>query len=329
MNHAIELIAPDISAYKKGNVGVNYVHTFDSGQPGPHVCVNAVMHGNEICGAIALDHLLQASLRPKHGVLTLCFVNVDAFLSFDAENPVLSRFIDEDMNRVWVEERLDGVEQTSELRRARLLRPIFDQVDYLLDIHSMSTLSEPIMLCNGLDSERELTRNMGYPRTVACGSGHIVGKRLIEYTPFNDASNARTALLIECGQHWNAAAAPVALDTALYFLQALDMLPDGFFDEHVTHANPPAQQMLDVTHGYTTKTAQFKFSEDYTGLEEFKDQGTLIAIDGTEEIRTPYANCVLVMPHAVAEADRRVLRFARHHNDQAQHAAGKISHRLD
>ena len=90
-----------------------------------------------------------------------CFVNVDAFLSFDAKNPVLSRFIDEDMNRVWVEERLDGAEQTSELRRARLLRPIFDQVDYLLDIHSMSTLSEPIMLCNGLDSERELTRNMG------------------------------------------------------------------------------------------------------------------------------------------------------------------------
>ena len=45
-------------------------------------------------------------------VLTLCFVNVDAFLSFDPKAPGESRFVDEDMNRVWVEERLDGDEQT-------------------------------------------------------------------------------------------------------------------------------------------------------------------------------------------------------------------------
>jgi hypothetical protein len=313
MNDPVELQAPDISAYKNSNTGVDYVHRFDSGKPGPHVCVNAVMHGNEICGAIALDQLFKAQLRPKHGVLTLCFVNVDAFLSFDPEDPVSSRFVDEDMNRVWVEDRLDGNEQTTELRRARLLRPIFDTVDFLLDIHSMSTLSEPIMLCNGLDSERELTTNMTYPRTVACGSGHIVGKRLIEYSPFNDPGNDKTALLIECGQHWASETAPVALDTALYFLRALDMLPEGFFDAHVMIATPPPQQMLDITEGYTTKTERFAFSETFVGLEEFAEQGTLIATDGDDEIRTPYPHCVLVMPHAVSEANRRVLRFARHH----------------
>jgi len=214
MSHPIELQAPDIAAYRHGNTGVDYVHRFDSGKPGPHVCVNAVMHGNEICGVIALDRFLKAQLRPERGVLTLCFVNVDAFLSFDPDDPGESRFIDEDMNRVWVEDRLDGDEQTAELRRARALRPIFDSVDYLLDIHSMSTLSEPILLCNGLASERELARNMCYPRTVACGSGHIVGKRLIEYTPFNDARNDKTALLIECGQHWTRDAGPAAIDTA-------------------------------------------------------------------------------------------------------------------
>jgi predicted deacylase len=312
MSHPIELQAPDIAAYRHGNAGVDYVHRFDSGKPGPHVCVNAVMHGNEICGVIALDCFLKAQLRPKRGVLTLCFVNVDAFASFAADDPGESRFIDEDMNRVWVEDRLDGDEQTAELRRARALRPIFDSVDYLLDIHSMSTLSEPILLCNGLASERELARNMSYPRTVACGSGHIVGKRLIEYTPFNDAGNDKTALLIECGQHWARDAAPAAIDSALYFLRALDMLPDGFFDAHVTTATPAAQQMLDVTHGYTTKTDRFAFAQPFVGLEEFADEGTLIATDGEEEIRTPYPRCVLVMPHAVSEKDRRVLRFARH-----------------
>ena len=86
MNYAIELQAPDISAYRSGNAGAEYVHQFDSGKPGPHVCVNALMHGNEICGAIALDHLLKAKLQPKRGTLTLCFVNVGAYLNFDPKN---------------------------------------------------------------------------------------------------------------------------------------------------------------------------------------------------------------------------------------------------
>ena len=53
--YKVELVAPDISIYKNGNTGVDFVHTFDSGKPGPHVMINAVIHGNEICGAITLD----------------------------------------------------------------------------------------------------------------------------------------------------------------------------------------------------------------------------------------------------------------------------------
>ena len=51
----VELIAPDISAYQLGNTGVEYITTFDSGKPGPHVMINAITHGNEICGAITIS----------------------------------------------------------------------------------------------------------------------------------------------------------------------------------------------------------------------------------------------------------------------------------
>ncbi len=54
-NYPIELIAPDISAYRAGNTGIDYVTTFDSGNAGPHVMISAVTHGNELCGAITLD----------------------------------------------------------------------------------------------------------------------------------------------------------------------------------------------------------------------------------------------------------------------------------
>ena len=313
VDYPVEILAPDIAPHRLGNSKAEYVHTFSGDSSGPHACINALMHGNELCGAIVVDRLLREGLRPTRGKLTFCFVNVAAFHSFDPKAPQLSRFVHEDMNRVWVEHRLDGSESNVELDRARSLRPLFDDVDYLLDIHSMSTLSEPILLCNGLAKERELAGKMGFPRAVACGSGHIEGRRLIEYSPFHDPSNHKTALLIECGQHWNANTVPVAMDTALYFLKALDMLPESFDEKHLTCRVPRSQWMLDVTDGYTTKTNAFRFVEPYVGLEVFEKAGTVIAIDGDEEVRTPYDECVLVMPHHTSEMNRRVLRFARRH----------------
>ena len=57
----IELQAPDIDRWKDGGSGVDWVHVFESGRPGPRVMVQALTHGNEICGAIALDWLLGAA----------------------------------------------------------------------------------------------------------------------------------------------------------------------------------------------------------------------------------------------------------------------------
>ena len=53
--YPVELKAPDIAPYRAGNTGIDYVHRFESGAPGPRVLVSALVHGNEICGAIALD----------------------------------------------------------------------------------------------------------------------------------------------------------------------------------------------------------------------------------------------------------------------------------
>jgi len=114
--YPVELIAPDIESYRAGNIGVEFVTTFDSGKAGPHVMINAITHGNEICGAIALDHLFKGNIRPVRGKLTLGFINHLAYSTFDPNNPGASRFVDEDFNRVWVEDRLDGLEITAELR---------------------------------------------------------------------------------------------------------------------------------------------------------------------------------------------------------------------
>ncbi|MBC7803243.1 MAG: succinylglutamate desuccinylase, partial [Candidatus Parcubacteria bacterium] len=65
--HPIEISPPDITGFKAGNAGVDYVQVFDSGKPGPNVMVQALTHGNEFCGALALKGLLDEKIKPSQG----------------------------------------------------------------------------------------------------------------------------------------------------------------------------------------------------------------------------------------------------------------------
>ena len=151
LNYPVSLVPPDISSYRVGNKGVDYIHQFDSGKSGPHVMISSVVHGNELCGAIAVDQMLQNNVRPLKGKLSLAFMNVDAYLSFDPDNPSASRYLDEDFNRLWTKEVLEGNRNSIELQRARKVRPILDTVDLLLDIHSMQTATTPLMMAGPLN----------------------------------------------------------------------------------------------------------------------------------------------------------------------------------
>jgi predicted deacylase len=61
-----EVLPRDLSAYRQGNVGIDYVHRFESGRPGPHVLINALTHGNELCGMVAATHLLDQGAAARH-----------------------------------------------------------------------------------------------------------------------------------------------------------------------------------------------------------------------------------------------------------------------
>lgn len=307
----VELEAPDIAPYRAGNTGIDYVHRFDSGVPGPHVLVNAITHGNEICGAIALDFLFRQGIRPRRGVLTLSFANIAAYERFDPKNPGASRFVDEDFNRVWTLEVLDGPRRSVELERARELRPVFEQADFLLDVHSMSTASVPLMLCHGLEKERAFALKVGYPGTVVCGPGHVEGLRMIEHRPFNDPANPRVALLVEAGEHWASATATHALDTVLRFIAAAGSLDLADVEHHIADKAPPRPRLLEVTDGIVARTDRFRFAAPYVGCEVFERAGTVIARDGDREIATPYDGAILIMPNHSGPGPGRKGRICR------------------
>jgi predicted deacylase len=203
-NHPIELTAPDIGAYKAGNTGIDYITCLDSGKAGPHVMLTAVVHGNELCGAIALDWLFRHDVRPLKGKLSLGFMNVAAYLSFDPANPTVSRFVDEDFNRLWTAEVLDDpARQSAELTRARTVRPYMDTVDHLLDIHSMQRKQPAMMMAGPLAKGRELAKAVGLPEIVVTDAGHAAGKRMRDYEGFADPASPRNALLASncCDRH--------------------------------------------------------------------------------------------------------------------------------
>jgi predicted deacylase len=291
----VELTAPDIAPHRRSATGVEYIHSFDSGVAGPHVMVNALTHGNEICGAIVVDRLLRQGLRPVRGRLTLAFANVGAFLRFDPANPYATRFVDEDFNRVWTPARLDGNARSVELDRARQLRPFVDAADYLLDIHSMLEPSPPVMISGPLDKGIRFAFELGVPQNVVSDVGHANGTRMRDYGGFGDPASPKNALLVECGQHWERAAEQVAWQTTWRFLSRLGVV-DPVLAAREIDPDVPAQRLIRVTDAVVANSPAFRFARPFSGLDVIRHAGDVIAWDGDTPVRAPYDNCVLVMP---------------------------------
>ena len=294
--YTIELSPPDIAGYRQGNTGVDFITTIDSGKAGPHVMVNAVTHGNELCGAIVVDRLIKMKVRPTRGKLTFSFANVAAFHSFNPALPHASRFIDEDFNRVWSPATLDGPRQSAELTRARAMRPIIDQLDFLLDIHSMHDPHGPVMISGPLDKGIALSKQTGVPEFIVADAGHANGTRMRDYGGFGDPASHKAALLVECGQHWERASEDLAWQTAWRFLHALNVVDVALAESQIDSVPPPAQKVVRVTEAVIASGSNFKFADGLHGLSVVAKRGDVIALDDGKPVPAPYDNCVLIMP---------------------------------
>jgi len=287
---------PDIARWREGNTGVEGVWCFDSGKPGRRVAVTGLLHGNEFCGARTLVTLLEAGLRPRRGSLTLALCNLAAFDRFDPEFPDASRFVDEDMNRVWTTEQLSE-RGSVERRRAHELLPFLNNVDWLLDLHSMHEPGAALLLAGTAPRHLALARRLGAPQHVVVDAGHADGCRLRDYAQF--AAQGRqdaVALLLEAGHHFDAGSNDVALDAAARFLALAGVVDSEQIEQSWLKAQPAQQTVLSVTDAVVARTMDFEFTQAFTGLDVIGRAGTVIARDAGRAVATPYDDCVLVMP---------------------------------
>jgi len=304
-NAALEIEPPDIDRFKDSGSDTSFVHVLKSSVPGPTALVTSIIHGNEFSGAMVVADLLERGFQPARGTLILAFCNVQAFATFQEGDPGASRLLDEDLNRVWSADRLNGTgTQTRELTRAAELLPYVEAADYLIDLHSMSGDSPPMALTGISDKCVQFGKALGLGMALVSDRGHENGTRLRDFHKFLDPSNDAVSLLVECGQHWRARTAHVASAVAHRFLAYLEMGPA----QAPLGPSAPHLQVTDIVAG---KTKGFRFTENFQGLEVLPEAGTVIAIDGDREIRTPYDHCHLIMPTHGTPIGQTAVRLAR------------------
>ena len=301
---AFEVLPRDLQPYRRGNVGIDFVHRFESGRPGPHVLVNALTHGNEFCGMVAATHLLDSGVRPKIGTLTVSFANVAAYQSFDTARPFDSRQLVHNLNRIWSAEHLDGAEDSPEHRRARELRPVVAAADHILDIHSTSQDVQPFWVYP------QFERNAAAALAIARPQVHLVmpqglgsGTPLIQHGPHGTPGHHGVAMVAECGQHFKQASANLAIEVALDFLAHF-----GLIDPRPKVV--PPQQRFELLQTWVIKTPEFRFVRPLIGFESFAE-GELIATDGEHEIRALCPGCTVLMPARVPIVGREGVYLTR------------------
>ena len=307
MNHpapAIEIQPRDLAPYRQGNVGIDYVHRFESGKPGPHVLVNALTHGNEFCGMVAATYLLDGGVRPLIGTLTISFANVAAYQSFDPARPFESRQLVHNLNRIWSPAWLDGGEDSPELRRARELRPVVAVADHILDIHSTSQPVQPFWVYP------QFERNSAAALAIARPSVHLVmpqglgsGTPLIQHGRHGSTDHHGVALVAECGQHFLNTTGALAIEVALDFIAHFGLIAPR-------PASGTPQQRYGLLRTCVIQTPEFRFTRPLMGFETFAE-GDLIATDGAEEIRAPCKDCTVLMPARAPIVGREGVYLAR------------------
>lgn len=199
---------------------------FRSLEPGPRLIVTGAVHGDEVCGPIAIRRVADAFLAGERTLArgTVTFVPV--------ANPVAHaagrREGDRNLNRDF---RPAVVPETAEDRIIAELAPLIADHDVLVDIHSFKAPGEPFVFLGPVDNDGDLepfSREAlesavalaagpdrlvhGWLSTYASGAvqrpeGRIAyGVGTTEYARHRDCA----AITVECGQHADPTAPEVA-----------------------------------------------------------------------------------------------------------------------
>ena len=175
----------------------------------------------------------------------------------------------------------------------------------------LRTATTPLMMAGPLEKGRDLAKNLGIPEMVVTDWGHKAGQRMRDFGGFSDPASSKNALLIECGQHWQAGSADLAISAAWRFLWKTGIVTEEKAAPFQPEQLPEKERYIEVTGPYTIKTESFRFVQKFVGLEVIEKAGTIIGYDGGEVVRTPHDACALIMPTLRKIPGTSAVRFGK------------------
>jgi len=241
------------------------------------VCI----HGNEICGLVAVNELLQDGFF-KHGFpsnevrVTIMLGNPRAVM----EN---KRFIDMNLNRMfepkWYDTELEPPHVDDPYERSRLGDIIaeMDKCDAYLDIHSTSAPTVPFAILPPGKKSEALAKKFPV-KFILHNVGKVIRGTSLDYI----RGRNKPGVCVECGQHRSEEAVRVAKETIRAFITNI---PADHFPKKLLFVD----KSVILKDGFEFKKSARAF--DFVNCNE------LVACDNSGEIRCPYKQgAFLIMP---------------------------------
>lgn len=196
------------------------IYRFDSGFPGKKVLFLGSVHGNEVCGSVALDRFRN---EVDSGTLSIAIGEVVAIPRCNRKAYEESkRFIDCNLNRVITP--LETPSLYEEFIAQELLKEIL-KVDYVVDLHSMTADTVPMVFVDYENKENEkLARASGISHCVYGWSSLFLSGEPSADTISYANECGKFGITIECGQHASPLAIECAYTSICTILQSLSIL---------------------------------------------------------------------------------------------------------
>ena len=281
-------ILEDTLEYFKSHQAEIYGHMkIDGKHKGPEILIVGATHGNEPAGVeaiVRIHKLIQSGeIEIERGVVHFLLGNPEAYIKN-------SRYIDFDLNRLFLDEHTDSYEGHRMQEVKRLIHN-HNGFHALLDIHSVSKGDNQMMIYN---SEYEncyplACKISSIPTHLTYSTAQLPGLLIEECTRLGSF-----ALGIECGNHTDPHSSDVAYEHALHLLIYFGLIEPTHleqFSQH--HSRPEIITQYQMSHAIIPSEG-FKFTKDFeTG--DFITEGETYA-NSTEVEYVAADDCYIVMP---------------------------------
>lgn len=261
------------------------IHPFHgSSADGPNVVVLGGTHGDEITGVKVIERLCSVlGVAPDDfGEHTHPLVSGNLFLGFGNPQAIAlgKRGVsNRDLNRCFVPEHLDDETnpdyQTADFQRARELRPLFEQTDFLFDLHGTSGPSVPFVCFGKETPEHQRFHRLVPVRYILTDPSNpsvlgvpyhlpVLGTTDYYVNTFGGGTGQHgIALCYETGQMTDLSKVEEVFSTTLQLLIEAGVFSQEFFEKQglAEISNAPKQEVFRLVECVTSKDKEFEYSE--------------------------------------------------------------------